>query len=213
MFSKSRIVSTASLALLLGVAACGSGDDRAEGELGQRIAEPTTLAIRATSTAAIRGLDARGHDVDVGPLVVTGGSVPVQRIDDRIAVQDLVVHLGDVVADDGVLSGHPLVLTDVTVSLADPMVLEDAWSVTGESARGGKPGQLRLHWTQVSDDGRVVRLAPRDFSRAPIDVALVAEADGSVSARVSTELTGQVMGYWGIELRDFAMHIDASDGE
>jgi hypothetical protein len=179
----------------------------------RRIAEPTTLAIRSSSSAAIRGVDASGHDVEVGPLVVTGGSVTVQRIDDRIAVQDLVVHLGDIVADDGALSGHAVVLTDVTVSLTGTMVLDDPWSVTGESARGGKPGQLRLDWAKIGEDGRAVPLAAYNFSRAPLAVELVAEADGSVSARVSTELTGQVMGNWGVELRDFAMHLDASDGE
>ena len=75
--------------------------------------------------------------------------------------------------------------------------------LAGESARGGKPGQLRLDWSKVGDDGRPVPLATYHFTRAPLAVELVAEADGSVSARVSTELTGQVMGNWGVELRDF----------
>jgi hypothetical protein len=214
MSSKSRIASSLLLALSLGLVACQDTDGRENGELGQRLAEPTTLAISTSSTAAIAGHDSAGTEVSVGPLTVEGGDITVRRNDDGdLEISRFEVRLGDIVADDGSLSAHPATLTNVKVSLGRAIILHDAWSLTGETARGGVNGDIRLDWSLVGDDGSVVPLATQKFARAAIRIALAAEADGSVSARLETTIDGSLLASWGIELSDFAMTLSASGGQ
>ena len=212
MSSKSRIASSLLLALSLGLVACQDQDGRADGELGQRLAAPTTLAINTSSSAAIAGHDSTGTAVSVGPLTITGGDITVQRnADGDLEIQRFEVRLGDVVADDGSLSQHPATLTHVKVSLGRAIVLRDAWSYTGETARGAVYADLRLDWSLVGDDGSVVPLATQKFADAEIRVSLAAEPDGSVSARLETTLDGSLLAHWGVELDHFAMSLAAGN--
>jgi hypothetical protein len=214
MSTKSRIASSLLLALSLGFVACDDTDGRADGELGQRLAQPTTLAISTSSNAAIAGHDTTGAEVSVGPLTVEGGNLTVQRnADGALEIQAFEVRLGDVVADDGSLSGAPRTLTNVRVSLARALVIQAPWSLTGETAHASVYCDLRLDWSIVGEDGSAVPLATQKFHHANLQVALAAEADGSVSARLETTLNGTLLANWGVELTDFAMTLAATDGE
>jgi hypothetical protein len=214
MSSNSRIASSLLLALSLGLVACQDSDGRENGALGQRLAEPTTLAISSSSSAAISGHDSAGAEVSVGPLTIEGGDITVQRnADGDLEIQHFEVRLGDVVADDGALAEHPATLSHVKVSLGRVIILHDAWSLNGATARGAVFGDLRLDWSLVGEDGTVTPLATQKFARAAIRVSFAAEADGSVSAHLDTSLDGELLAHWGVELSDFAMSLAATDGE
>jgi hypothetical protein len=213
MFSKSRIASPTLLVLALGLAACQDGDDGATGELAQRLATPTTLAVATPGYANISGQVQGGDAVEIGPLSVEGGSIDVQtNANGDIEIRDFVIDLGDIVADDGSLADQPITLTNVKVSLSRALVLHDAWSTTGQSARATVYGEVRLDWSMVGADGQAVALSSEHFTDVLVNVNLRAEDDGSVSAHLSLALTGKVMADWGIELRDFETDVRASDG-
>jgi hypothetical protein len=214
MSSKSRIASSILLALALGLAACQSDDDGgANGVLGTRLTTPTTLAIAAGSQAEVSGRDQQGADVSVGPLMVERGTMTVRRTDGGdLQLDRFDVELGDVIADDGTLAGHPRTLTNVKLSLGRAIVLGNAWSLTGETAYASASGDLRLDWSLVGDDGQVLPLSTQKIANADVFVYVAAEADGSISGRLSVKVDGKVFGNWGVELRDFSMDVDAAGG-
>jgi hypothetical protein len=213
MFSKSRIASSTLLVLALGLAACQDGDDGATGELAQRLATPATLTVATPGYAAISGRVQDGDAVAIGPLSVEGGTIDVQtNASGDIEIRDFVIDLGDIVADDGALAEKPVTLTNVKVSLSRALVLHDAWSTTGQSARATLYGEVRLDWSLLGSDGQAVDLSTERFTDVLVNVNLRAEDDGSVSAHLSLALTGQVMANWGVELRDFELDVRASDG-
>ncbi len=218
MSSKSLIASSTLLALVvvpaLGLAACQ--DDSgvgASGELGQRLATPTTLDIISPSRAEIAGRDSAGNAVSVGPLAVDGGSISLHTNDaGDIVVEDFVVHFADFLADDGTLAANPRKLTSIKVTLGRALVYRDAWSLSGRGAHATESGDLRLDWSIVDENGNVVPLASQKFDAAQVSLRLQANDDGSVSARVYLELSGQIMANWGVHLSDFTLELSATNG-
>jgi hypothetical protein len=217
MLSKSHFASSSLLALSLAVATAAAsgcaGDDAvgANGELGARLATPMTLAIVPPSHAAISGRTEAGAAVDVGPLAIEGGTISA-KVDANgdLVLSDFVVDLGDIVADSGTLAAAPRILTDVHVSLGRQIVLHDAWSTTGASARATVYGKLRLDWSIVDENGQAVPLAAEVLEDVELNVNLRAEDDGSVSARLSSMHYGRVFADWGIQLSDFQMEVSAT---
>ena len=216
MYLNSKFASSSLLALTLALAACQESDEvGASGELGARLAAPTTLEVVHPSSAEVSGRDQAGASVEVGPLSVEGGSITAKLDGEgNLVIQDFQVVLADVLADDGTLAGAPRTLTDVRLSLGRQLVLRDAWDATGGSASASVVGDVRLDWAIVDADGTSLPLGTLTVSDVQIDVDLRAEDDGSISARLSASLYGRVFGNWGVELTDFAMEVSAtSDGK
>jgi hypothetical protein len=214
MSSMIKIASSSLLALALALAACqdGSGDDPgANGELATRLTgAPVTLAIVPPSYARISAHDQAGGPVAMDPLTIEGGSIVVHVDENRaLVVDDYVVNLADIVADDGELAANPRTLTDVHVSLGHAIVIDSPWSQDGTGARATVYGEVLLDWSLVDDAGQPAPLATGTWTNVEMTVYLHLEADGTVTARLASTLEGSVLSSWGIELSDFLLNLTA----
>ena len=183
------------LLLVLALTACeGDGDDRPSNMHDHLTSARTFEVAAAESTATLHAELQRGDKVEAADvsLTVAGGRFTVHAVDDHLRIDGLTLGFDDVALPVSLFPGE-LVLTDLHVHLAAPLVVPARWSHDGELGIGLGPGTLRLDWS-LAVDGAIYPLSSQ--AMADLDFTVVA-ADVAERATFGLGLTADgVMWTW-----------------
>jgi hypothetical protein len=183
------------LASILVFAACGAEvrePDEAD-SVRERLALGSTLfevdttesagavtASRKTSDGWVPGLaDLR---IDAGELVVSADR------DGTLALEELRLDIGPLAVPETVL-GYPLELTDIHLSLIDPVKMVGEWS-SDDEGRGNASIDLKLEWS-LTNHGTTSPLGSPDLPLVPVEIELTGNGQ-NVHAEVRVSAPGEL---------------------
>jgi hypothetical protein len=202
-----------SLLLLLPAAGCAydtSGVDDGK-KLDHELASRAFLDLAPTSTVGVSAYDSAGQPLPyVEPTVHDGQTVLRTTDDGYLLVEDLDIHLDDVVIPAGQLEPTPVVLTNVDLRLGTQLAVIPQWSADGMSAYGTGKADLLLDWSLVLDNGNLWPLATQKLGAQDFTVTVELAEDGTVTAQVDALAKGKVDQVNGLfSLDDLQVSVDA----
>jgi hypothetical protein len=114
-----------------------------------------------------------------------------------------------VIGEDPHLDG--LMLTDVRVRLAQPVVITPEWSAGGDAGFGSFGAELLLDWNLLTKDGQKIPLATQHLYDVSVVIDVFTDTDGRVSALLDGGKQGLVWSWAGlVELDDLHFDIRAA---
>lgn len=219
-----RVVGWFGLALLAGCAGGADfGDalpDMGESEDGdspgvgiERLAEPTTFTIAdaAAGSGARLVAVALGDEVtEEVELSVAGGTITLSRDQDgRIRFHDLRMDTEDVLVAPSVVPPDGLTLTDLTMELAAPGVVQSG-STGADQIDGSAELSIDVQWAVVLNHG-TVGLAPIRLPALTTEITVEADAAGELEARLTASHPGAFWNWVDIfELRELELDLVAA---
>ena len=204
-----------SLALLPAALATGCAYDTSGVDDGRpldhELASRAFLDLAPTSTVGVTAYDASGKPLPyVEPTVHDGQTVLRTTDDGWLLVEDLAIHLDDVVIPAGQLEPTPVVLTNVDLRLGTQLAVQPMWSPDGKSVWGTGKADLLLDWALVLDNGNVWPLATQKLGAQDFTVTVELADDGTVTAQVDALARGKVDQVNGLfSLEDLNVNVDA----
>jgi hypothetical protein len=154
-----------------------TGDTGAPGEVGLRaeLREPEPFQVAVEDCRV---------GIDEAELTLTGGEILLGAPRGEVlSVEGLELRFADVVIEDRMpLDG--LRLTNVVVSLPQPIDVVAEWSAAGDAAFAEAEAELQLDWSLVTWSGQIVALAPQHARGVRLTMHVFRAEDGSLVAEL-----------------------------
>ena len=191
----------------------GDGGDREERGLRELLAEPVAFAVadrEGGSSARVTAVSLSDGETALVELSVVGGVVTLSLDDEgRVRFHDLLVDTEDVMVSPNVVPPDGLLLTDLTVELAEPAVVQ-LGPVGDDQLAAGADLSIDVRWAVEVEHG-TVDLAPIRLPDLAFDFS-VADQDGQLVAHLGAAHVGAFWSWAGIfELRDLELDLPAFD--
>ena len=192
----------------------GSDDgDSPPGEGMERLAEPTTFTIAdaAAGSGARLVAVALGDEVtEAVELSVAGGTITLSRDEDgRVRFHDLEMSTADVLVAPSVVPPDGLTLTDLTMELAAPSVVQSG-STGADQIDASAELSIDVQWSVVLSHG-TVGLAPIRLPALTTEITVEASASGELEAHLTASHPGAFWNWAEIfELRDLELDLVAA---
>ncbi|HKE13283.1 MAG TPA: hypothetical protein VKB80_00335, partial [Kofleriaceae bacterium] len=185
------------------------GDSPAEGDLRDQLARATPFTIAdgaGGSSAHVKAVAVSGGETAAVDLAIAGGIVTLSLDEqDRIRFHDLLVDSDDVTVSPTVVPPDGLVLTDLTMELAEPVSVQVGSTADGDEIAAGAELSINVKWAVEVDHG-VVDLAPIRLPDLAFDLSLEADASGRLAAHLTASHPGLFWSWAGIfELHDLEL--------
>ncbi len=190
-----------------------TGELPVEGDLKERLAAPTpfTVADQAGgSRASVTAVALSDGQTAAVELSVVGGVVTLSLdAQDRVVFHDLLIDTDDVMVSPAVVPPDGLMLTYLTVELAEAASVQlGSWS--GDQVAVGAELAVDVKWAVEVEHG-VVDLAPIRLPDLAFDVSVEADESGRLAAHLAASHPGAFWSWAGIfELRDLQIELVAA---
>jgi hypothetical protein len=223
-----RVVGWVGLVALALLSACAGGadfgdalpDPGSDGDSGspsgegmEQLSQPTTFTIADTAEGSGARLVAvaLGDEVtETVELSVVGGTLTLSRDGEgRIRFHDLFMDAADVLVAPSVVPPDGLTLTDLSLDLAAPSVVQSG-SSSAEQIGASAELSIDVRWAVVLDHGTVM-LAPIRLPALTTEITVEADESGQLEARLTATHPGAFWSWAGIfELRELEMDLVAA---
>jgi hypothetical protein len=190
-----------------------AGEKPVDLDLRERLAAPTTFAVAdqtGGSRASLMAVALSDGQTAAVELSVVGGLMTLSLdAQDRVVFHELLVDTEDVMVSAAVVPPEGLMLTDLTVELAEPASVQlGSWS--DDQVAAGAELAVDVKWAVEVDHG-VVDLAPIRLTELAFDVSVQIDESGRVAARMSASQPGVFWSWAGIfELHDLDIDLVAA---
>ncbi len=190
-----------------------AGEKPVEQDLRERLAAPTSFVVAdqlGGSRAGLRAVALSDGQTAAVELSVVGGLVTLSLDpEDRVVFHELLVDTDDVMVSPAVVPPAGLMLTDLTVELAEPARVQlGSWS--DDQVAVGAELAVDVKWAVEVDHG-VVDLAPIRLTDLAFDVSVESDESGRLAARLSASQPGVFWSWAGIfELHDLEIDLVAA---
>jgi hypothetical protein len=210
MFKREIAVVVAALALTACTFDEGVEDGEVTESLQHRLGTREELVLEPTSLIGVTARDEDGTELPcLSPDVAGGTAVLRSTADGLLLVEKLEVQLTDVTVEAGVVYDAPIHITDIELKLGTLLVLEPPWAI--DRAEAAARADLLMDWALLDGDGDHLPMATQRLRDVEFAVDVRQDADGRISAAVTTGVDGRLAGYAGkVELTDFSMAVQAS---
>ncbi len=183
------------------------------GDLRERLAAPTSFVVAdqlGGSSASVMAVALSDGQTAAVELSVVGGLVTLSLDpDDRVVFHDLVIDTDDVMVSPVIVPPGGLVLTHLTVELAEPARVQlGSWS--DDEVAVGAQLAVDVAWAVEVEHG-VVDLAPIHLTDIAFDVSVATDESGRLAARLAASHPGTFWSWAGIfELHDLEIDLVAA---
>lgn len=190
-----------------------AGEEPVAGDLRERLAAPTQFVVAdqpGGSSASVVAIALGDGQTAAVELSVVGGLVTLSLdSQNRVVFHELLVDTDDVLVSPVLVPPDGLMLTDLTVELAEPATVQlGSWS--DDEVAAGAELAVDVKWAVQVDHG-VVDLAPIRLDDLAFDVSVESDESGRLAARLTASQPGTFWSWAGIfELHDLEIDLVAA---